>query len=97
MAPLPYNADLGIPKDVWDGMGPLAQAAAAAAGVQRADLARSRPLRELGEALTEATASKMGITVLDTDSGGKVTMGLFTLPKLDRAVQIPPKSESLRM
>ena len=93
LASKPYDADLLIPKDVWKGMGPLAQATAAAAGTQRAALARSLPLRELGEALPAAEASRMGVTVLHT-AGGDVSLGLFTLPKLDRAVQIPPKSES---
>ena len=92
VARLPFNADLGIPKEVWDGMGPLAQAAAAAAGAQRAELARSLPLRELGEELPATEASQLGVTVLGEDRG-KVSLGLFTLPTLNDAVQDPPKSE----
>ena len=89
---MPFNADLGIPEDVWDGMGPLAQAAAAAAGAQRAELARSLPLRELGEELPATEATQLGVTVLGEDCG-KVSLGLFALPKLNNAVQGPPKSE----
>jgi len=73
-------------------MGPLAQATAAAAGAQRAVLARSRPLLELGEAPPVAEASRLGVTVLHT-AGGDVSLGLFTLFKLDDAVQGPLKSE----
>ena len=96
VVPLPFNEDLGIPKDVWEGMGPLAQATAAAAGTQRAALARCLPLRELSEALPAAEASRLGVTVLHT-AGGDVSLGIFTLTTLDRAVQLAPKSESLRM
>jgi hypothetical protein len=94
VASMPFNAHLQIPEDVWGGMGPLAQKTAATAGAQRALLARSLPLRELGKALPAAEASRLGITVL-REVEGEVSLGLFTLPKLDDAVQDPPKSESV--
>ena len=53
---------------------------------------RSRPLLELGEAPPVAEASRLGVTVLHT-AGGDVSLGLFTLLKLDDAVQGPLKSE----
>jgi hypothetical protein len=31
--------------------------------------------------------------VLHEDEGGNISVGLFELPKLDRAVVMPPKSE----
>ena len=77
-------------------MGPLAQAAAAAAGAQRTELSRSLALRELGEVLPAAEASRLRVTVLN-EANTDVSMGLFTLPMLDVAVQIPPKSEYLRI
>ena len=73
-------------------MGPLAQAAAAAAGAQRAELSSSLPLRELGEELSAAEALRLGVTVL-READVNVALGMFTLPKLHDAVQDPPKSE----
>ena len=73
-------------------MGPLAQAAALAAGTQRAELSGLRLLRRLGETLAVKRASRRGVTVLHEDEGN-VSVGLFDLPKLDDAVQDPPKSE----
>ena len=89
---MPFDADLMIPKDVWERMGPLAQATASAAGTQRALLARTPLLRELGDALSVADAASLGVTVLHA-VGGDVLLGLCTLPRLDMRVVRPPKSE----
>jgi hypothetical protein len=89
---MPFDADLMIPEDVWGSMGPLAQAAASAAGKQRALLARTPVLMELGDALPVAMAARLGVTVLHT-VGSIVSIGLFTLPQLDKMVVVPPKSE----
>ena len=58
---MPFDADLMIPEDVWGSMGPLAQAAASAAGKQRALLARTPVLMELGDALPVAVAARLGV------------------------------------
>lgn len=89
---MPFAADLMIPKDVWEGMGPLAQATASAAGRQRALLARTPLLLELGDALPVAKAASLCVTVLHAVDGA-VSLGLSMLPKLEDAVQDAPKSE----
>jgi hypothetical protein len=89
----PFSEALKIPKNVWDAMGPLAQATAAAAGNQRAALSGLPLLQQLGDALPAAQASALGVTVLHSDGDGNVSVGLFDLPKLENAVQSPPKSE----
>ena len=89
---MPFRPDLLIPKDVWDGMGPLAQAAAAAAGTQRALLSRTSLLLELSESLPAGKAASLGVTVLH-QAGGDVSLGLLPLPQLDDSLQEPPKSE----
>ena len=93
---MPFRPDLLIPEVVWGGMGPLAQAAAAAAGSQRALLSRIPLLLELKESLPAGKAASLGVTVLH-EVGGDISMGLLPLPKLDSAVQTPPNCESLRM
>ena len=90
---VPFCKDLQIPRGAWEAMGPLAQATAAAAGAQRAALSRLPLLRMLGETLPAAEATGAGVTVLQKGAGDTVSVGLFELPKLDDAVQGPPKSE----
>ena len=90
---MPFNADLQIPADVWATMGPRAQAAATAAGAQRASLARLPLLLELGATLPVADAARRGVTVVHAE-GTDVSVGILALPKLDQKVVIPPKSES---
>ena len=85
-----------IPKSAWDGMGPLAQATAAVAAAQRAALSRLPLLLQLGETLPAAQASGLGVTVLHKDANNNASVGLIALPKLNDAVQGPPKSESAR-
>ena len=89
---MPFNADLHIPEDAWASMSPGAQAAATAAGAQRASLARLPLLLELRGTLPAAEAARLGVTVLD-EVGGDVSVGLFALPQLDGWVVDPPKSE----
>jgi len=87
-----FRPDLLIPEDVWGGMGPLAQAAAAAAGSQRALLSRIPLLLELNESLPAGKAASLGVTVLH-EVDGDISMGLLPLPRLDDSLQEPPKSE----
>jgi hypothetical protein len=89
---LPYEATLGIPQDVWATMAQSAQAAAQAAGQHRAVLAGLPALRDLRMTMSPAEAAKLGIEVIRQDSYGNVAVGLFDLPKLPRAVTIPPKT-----
>ena len=89
---MPFNADLQIPEDAWAGMSPGAQAAATAAGAQRASLVRLPLLLELRGTLPAAEAARLGVTVLDK-VGSDVSVGLFALPQLDSWVVDPPKSE----
>ena len=89
---MPFRPDLLIPEVVWGGMGPLAQAAAAAAGSQRVLLSRIPLLLELKESLPASKAASLGVTVLH-EVGGDVSMGLLPLARLDDSLQEPPKSE----
>lgn len=90
----PYDPALLIPRDVWECMGPRAQAAAATAGRQRAALAAVPLLSTLGETLPAAPAAeRLGVTVLGADDDGAVLLGMCTLPRLDHDVQRTPKSE----
>jgi hypothetical protein len=93
-APTAFTAGLQIPKAVWDEMGPRAQADAARAGAQRAVLARMPLLLSLGKTLPLSDAVRLGVTVLHGDtSDSSVSVGVCNLPRLDNAVQSPPKSE----
>ncbi len=56
-------------------------------------LARLPLLQKLGETLPAVEAAGLDVTVLHEDEGGNISVGLFELPKLDRAVVMPPKSE----
>jgi hypothetical protein len=92
----PFSTDLRIPRGVWDGMGPLAQATATRAAEQRAVLSGVPLLLQLGETLPAVQANGLGVTVLHEDADNSVSVGLIDLPQLDDAVQGPPKSESAR-
>jgi hypothetical protein len=95
------SAPWGVPRPVWDAMAPSAQAAAARAGAQRALLARALPLlTELGGAtplpLSAADARRLGATVLLETAGGAASVAVAPLPRLDHAVQSPPRSACAR-
>ena len=75
-------------------MGPRAQADAARAGAQREMLARVPLLPSLGMTLPLEDAERLGVTVLHANADdGSVSVGMCSLPRLDGAVQKPPKSE----
>ena len=92
---LPHYPLLGINASVWSSMGPLAQATAMRAGVQRQQLAKFKVLTELGAPLPTAAALDFGVKVLRVGRANSVALGVFDLPRLDGDVVELPKGTSL--
>ena len=89
---LPYDAALGIPQDVWDGMASSAQTAAQAAGQLRAALAGVPALLHLHPGLPSTAAQQLGIQVIRADAAGNLAVGAFEVPQLRRDITPLPKT-----
>ena len=76
---------------------PLARRTVEAAAALRADVSKLEILKQLRVGMTAAEARAAGVTVLREDAAGIMTVGMFTIPRLDSSVVNPPKSECVQL
>ena len=87
---MPYNADFGIDKDMWDVMSQDAQVQAGRLVAMRKSLAGVKLLLCMQPDMDEQQAKAAGITVLRVVDG-KVVLGVFDVPAIDSNITVAPK------
>ena len=80
------------------GLGPLARGVVSTAKAHRATLSRLEILHKLRVAMTAEEARDAGISVLRpkgpvSSPDDPMSVGMFTIPRLDASIVKPPKSE----
>lgn len=87
---MPYNANFGIDKDVWDVMSQVAQVQASRLITMRKSLKRVKLLLGMQPHLNEQQANAVDITALRVVDG-KVVLGVFDVPAIDSTITTGPK------